>query len=264
LAADPVAAADVGHPEIHGGDGGPIVLETRDLSAGYGDAAIVHDFSFRLAAGTITTLIGGNGAGKSTLMRAIFGTCRWMGGTILHRGAQIQRMPPWDRLARGIGLVPQGRCNFATMSVAENLKMACATLPRKRHAAAIERVVALFPVLADKLAVPAGNLSGGQQQLLETAMVLVPEPQLLLLDEPSLGLSPKAQEEVFAFVQRIAATGVTVLAVEQNVHVALAVSDIAVVMEQGRKFMEGPAREVLRDPRIRHAYLGGSMEGARR
>ncbi len=241
------------------GEPPPPVLELRDLTAGYGDAPIVHDFSLTLDRGSITTLIGGNGAGKSTLMRAIFGVCRWFGGTIRFEGEQIQRLEPWDRLARGIGLVPQGRCNFATMSVWENLKMACATLPANRHDAAMDRVMTLFPILREKLRAPAGNLSGGQQQLLETAMVLIPAPKLLLLDEPSLGLSPKAQAEVFDFVKTIAATGVTVLAVEQNVHVALRVSDSAVVMEQGRKFMEGPASQVLSDPRIRHAYLGGSM-----
>ena len=235
------------------------VLELRDLTAGYGDAPIVHAFSMQLARGSITTLIGGNGAGKSTLMRAIFGVCRTFSGAILFEGAEIQRLEPWDRLALGIGLVPQGRCNFSTMSVWENLKMGCATLPARQHAQAMERVITLFPVLQAKLRIPAGNLSGGEQQLLETAMVLIPEPKLLLLDEPSLGLSPKAQEDVFQFVRKIAASGVTVLAVEQNVHGALKVSDRVIVMEQGRMFMEGPAAEILRDPRIRHAYLGGSM-----
>ena len=146
------------------------------------------------------------------------------------------------------------------MSVTENLKMGCYTLPSAKHAAAIERVMTSFPLLRAKARIDAGNLSGGEQQILEMAMVLLVEPDLLLLDEPSLGLSPKMQGDVFATVQRIAAIGVTVLIVEQNVRGALLISDRALVMEQGRLFMEGPAKEVRTDPRIRQAYLGGNIK----
>jgi len=237
-------------------------LELVSVTAGYGDVPIVHDFSARLQPGSITTLIGGNGAGKSTLLRAIYGTNRFFSGQIVFKGETIERLPPWQRLGRGIGFVPQGRCNFPAMSVAENLKMACYTLGAARHAAAIERVVSLFPVLGARARIEAGNLSGGEQQILEMAMVLLVEPSLLLLDEPSLGLSPKMQGDVFATVQRIAASGVTVLIVEQNVRGALLISDRALVMEQGRKFMEGLAAEVRTDPRIRQAYLGGNIREA--
>jgi len=238
----------------------PPVLELIDLTAGYGDNPIVHEFSARLAEGSITTLIGGNGAGKSTLLRAIYGTNRWFSGQIVFRGEPVEQLPPWDRLKRGIGFVPQGRCNFPAMTVAENLKMGCYTLAAGKHAVAIARVTALFPVLTLKWRTQAGNLSGGEQQILEMAMVLLIEPSLLLLDEPSLGLSPKMQGDVFATVNSIAATGVTVLVVEQNVRGALLISDRALVMEQGRKFMEGPAEEVRTDPRIRQAYLGGNIQ----
>jgi branched-chain amino acid transport system ATP-binding protein len=238
----------------------PPVLELVSLTAGYGDNPIVHEFSARLAEGTITTLIGGNGAGKSTLLRAIFGTNRWFSGQIVFRGESVERLQPWERLKRGIGFVPQGRCNFPAMTVAENLKLGCYALASTRHAAAIERVTTLFPVLTAKWRTEAGNLSGGEQQILEMAMVLAVEPSLLLLDEPSLGLSPKMQGDVFATVRTIAATGVTVLVVEQNVRGALLISDRALVMEQGRKFMEGPAEEVRTDPRIRQAYLGGNIQ----
>jgi branched-chain amino acid transport system ATP-binding protein len=163
-------------------------------------------------------------------------------------------------LKRGVGFVPQGRCNFPAMSVAENIKMSCYTLPAAKHEAAISRVTGLFPVLQQKWRTEAGNLSGGEQQILEMAMVLLLEPSLLLLDEPSLGLSPRMQGDVFATVQRIATAGVTVLIVEQNVRGALLISDRALVMEQGRKFMEGPANEVRTDPRIRQAYLGGNIQ----
>ena len=238
------------------------MLELDALTAGYGANPIVRDFSTRLVKGSITTLIGGNGAGKSTLLRAVYGTNRWFSGRVLLRGEPIERLAPWERLKRGIGMVPQGRCNFPQMSVAENLKMGCYTLARAARGAAIERVTALFPVLRDKWRTEAGNLSGGEQQVLETAMVLLTSPSLLLLDEPSLGLSPRMQREVFATVQEVAKSGVTVLVVEQNVRGALLISDTAIVMDLGRKFLEGPAEEVRRDPRIRQAYLGGNIEQA--
>ena len=187
------------------------ILELVSLTAGYGTNPIVHDFSTRLALGSITTLIGGNGAGKSTLLRAIYGTNRWFSGQIVFHSEPIEHLDPWDRLKRGIGFVPQGRCNFASMSVAENLKMGCYTLPSAKHAAAIEHVTIRFPLLKAKWRTLAGNLSGGEQQILEMAMVLIIDPSLLLLDEPSLGLSPKMQGDVFATVRAIAATGVTVL-----------------------------------------------------
>jgi branched-chain amino acid transport system ATP-binding protein len=237
-----------------------LALDLRSVTAGYGDNPIVREFSAQLQPGSITTLIGGNGAGKSTLLRAIYGTNRMFGGQILFKGEAIERLPPWERLKRGVGFVPQGRCNFPAMSVSENLKMGCYTLPAARHTAAIERVMGAFPMLRAKAGIDAGNLSGGEQQVLEMAMVLLVEPSLLLLDEPSLGLSPKMQGDVFATVQSIAAAGVTVLIVEQNVRGALLISDRALVMEQGRLFMEGPAKEVRTDPRIRQAYLGGNIK----
>jgi branched-chain amino acid transport system ATP-binding protein len=239
------------------------MLEVVDLTAGYGEVPIVREFSLTLGAGSITTLIGGNGAGKSTLLRAIYGTCRWFSGRIVFKGEPIELLEPWERVRRGIGLVPQGRCNFAAMSVAENLRIGCYTLPASRHRAAIDRVVDRFPLLRQKWSLRAGNLSGGEQQVLETAMVLLCDPALLLLDEPSLGLAPKMQGEVFAAVRRVAATGVAVLVVEQNVHGALLISDTAIVIEQGRKFLEGPAREVRHDPRIREAYLGGNVKATK-
>jgi branched-chain amino acid transport system ATP-binding protein len=235
-------------------------LELIDLCAGYGDVPIVRDFSTRLPPGSVTTVIGGNGAGKSTLLRAIFGSNRWISGQVLFNNEAIERLSPAERMKRGIGFVPQGRCNFPRMSVAENLKIGCYLLPWRKHRAAVERATALFPVLTRKWSESAGNLSGGEQQILETAMVLLSDPQLLLLDEPSLGLSPKMQTETFELARTIASAGVTILIVEQNVHGSLAVSDTAIVMELGRKFLEGPAAEVRDDPRIREAYLGGNIK----
>jgi len=235
-------------------------LDLMAVTAGYGEVPIVRDFSARLQVGTITTLIGGNGAGKSTLLRAIYGTNRLFEGRILFKGEPIERLPPWERLKHGVGFVPQGRCNFPAMSVAENLKMGCYTLPASVHGAAVDRVTMAFPLLKERWRTEAGNLSGGEQQILEMAMVMLVEPALLLLDEPSLGLSPRMQGDVFSTVQRIAASGVTVLIVEQNVRGALLISERALVMEQGRLFMEGPADEVRTDPRIRQAYLGGNIQ----
>jgi branched-chain amino acid transport system ATP-binding protein len=237
-------------------------LEIKALTAGYGGLPVVRDFSADIPAGTVTTLIGGNGAGKSTLMRAIYGTCTTFSGRVVFDGKSMERLPPWERLKLGVGFVPQGRCNFCAMTVGENLKMACYTLSSSRHEAAISPMLDLFPVLRKKHKVIAGNLSGGEQQMLETAMVMVLGPRLLLLDEPSLGLSPKMQQEVFDIARNLARTGVTVLMVEQNVHGALLASDRAIVLELGRKFMEGPADEVMHDPRIRHAYLGGNITAA--
>ncbi len=235
-------------------------LELIELTAGYGDVPIIRDVSTRLAPGSITTLIGGNGAGKSTLLRAIYGTNRWFAGQIIYDGVDIHSLAAGERLRRGIAMVPQGRCNFPAMTVAENLKLGCYILPRQMRKSRIEGVLELFPMLATKWSSMAGNLSGGEQQVLETAMVLVTKPSLLLLDEPSLGLSPKMQADVFAAVRDIASRGVTVLIVEQNVHGALLISDTAIVMELGRKFMEGPAAVVRDDPRIREAYLGGNVK----
>jgi branched-chain amino acid transport system ATP-binding protein len=236
------------------------VLELVSLTAGYGDNPIVRDFSARLHAGTITTLIGGNGAGKSTLLRAVYGTNRWFSGQVVFAGEPIEHLEPAERFRRGVGFVPQGRCNFPAMTVAENLMMGCYTLDTGKRRAAIARMTEQFPLLGERRGTAAGNLSGGEQQILEMAMVLMVEPRLLLLDEPSLGLSPKMQADVFSTVQRIARSGVTVLVVEQNVRGALMISDRALVMEQGRKFMEGPAADVRNDPRIRQAYLGGNID----
>lgn len=239
-------------------------LVIRDWSVGYLDQPIVCDFETTVKAGTVTCLIGGNGAGKSTLLKSIFGLNKRFSGSMLFEGDPIHLLSPDARVRRGIGLVPQGRCNFPRMTVRENLEMGAYTLPRAQASAAMERVVTLFPMLRRKWRIPAGYLSGGEQQVLETAMVLESAPRLLLLDEPSLGLSPKMQHEVFDTVERIREAGLTVVMAEQNAFASLTISDIAIVLELGRKFMEGPARTVMYDPRIRAAFLGGEPEATDR
>ena len=243
---------------VEGGADSGTILEIDRLSVGYTDEPVVVDFSITIPSGSITTIIGPNGAGKSTLLRAIYGLNRYFSGSIRFRGQAIERLPPMARLGLGIGFVPQGRCNFPLMTVRENLELGAYTLRGKASSQAIDRVLAQFPLLAAKLGVLAGNLSGGEQQILETAMVLEAGPQLLLLDEPSLGLSPGNQDQIFQTISDLRGLGLTVLVVEQNAHGALQISDTGIVMELGRLFMVGPAAEVTADPRIKVAYLGGT------
>ena len=233
------------------------LLEFDALSAGYADDPIVRDFTTTINAGSITTIIGPNGAGKSTLLKAVYGLNKHFSGTLRFKGQAIEQLPPRDRLKLGIGFVPQGRCNFPLMTVRENLDLGAYTLRGAAVAESMERVLGLFPMLAAKLKVLAGNLSGGEQQILETAMVLQSQPQLLLLDEPSLGLSPGNQDQIFETIAQLRSQGLTVLVVEQNAHGALQISDVGIVMELGRLFMVAPAAEVISDPRIKVAYLGG-------
>lgn len=233
------------------------LLSVRHLSVGYLEQPIVRDISLEVFPQTVSSLIGGNGAGKSTLLKSLFGLVKWFAGEIVLNGETIQHLSPPERMRRGIGIVPQGRCNFPQMTVRENLEMGAYTLERTAAHSACDRVLDLFPMLAGKYNELAGNLSGGEQQILETAMVLETEPVLLLLDEPSLGLSPKMQQEVFDHVDGLRKAGVTVIMAEQNVLGSLMISDRAIVLDLGTKVLEGPAREVMYDPKIRAAYLGG-------
>lgn len=233
------------------------ILEFEALSVGYADEPIVTGFTASIARGSITTIIGPNGAGKSTLLKAVYGVNKYFSGTLRFLGQPIERLPPRERLKLGIGFVPQGRCNFPLMTVRENLELGAYTLRGAAISAAIDRVLGLFPFLTGKLAVLAGNLSGGEQQILETAMVLESQPKLLLLDEPSLGLSPGNQDQIFDTISSLRAHGLTVLVVEQNAQGALQISDVGIVMELGRIFMISNATDVISDPRIKVAYLGG-------
>jgi branched-chain amino acid transport system ATP-binding protein len=232
------------------------ILEIDAVSAGYGDEPIVEAVTLAIAPGSITTLVGANGAGKSTLLKALYGLVRCFDGSIRLEGVAIERLDPVERLRRGLAFVPQGRCNFPMMSVTENLALGTYTLSRAAAVAARERITALFPILRDKAAVAAGNLSGGEQQILEMAMVLVTAPKVLLLDEPSIGLSPKNLAIVLRTIRDIRDAGATIVMVEQNVKGALAISDTAVVMELGRITAQGPAAAIATDPVIARAYLG--------
>ncbi len=235
-------------------------LILTNVSGFYTDEPVIKQFSLSVAAGSIVTLIGGNGAGKSTLLRTIAGLMPRATGSIQWEGQEIAAFSANARFHCGISFVPQGRCNFQRMSVRENMALGAHTLPRHEGPRAIERMTALFPMLRTRWQVSAGNLSGGEQQILEMAMAMTVQPRLLLLDEPSLGLSPRMMYEVFNTVRHVRTAtraAVTVVMVEQNVRGALAISDRAVVVELGRKFLEGEAKAVAADPRIRSAYLGG-------
>jgi branched-chain amino acid transport system ATP-binding protein len=233
-----------------------IILKIQNLSAGYGREAIVSNLSLDIPARSIVTLVGSNGAGKSTLLKAIYGLNTHIGGEIFMNGEPIHQLAPPQRFAKGLGFVPQGRCNFSLMTVQENLDLGGFTLDAERRAAAIEEVLNIFPVLRKRQRVLAGNLSGGEQQLMEMAMVLMISPKILLLDEPSIGLSPINLSIVLENIEAIRERGVTVIMVEQNVKGALGISDHAVVMELGRIVAQGPASEIWNNDAVATAYLG--------
>ena len=236
---------------------GPI-LSLSKLLAGYGGQPVVNGIDLDIARGKMITFVGPNGAGKSTLLRAIYGTAQTYDGAIAYDGhSTIERLSPLERFTLGIVFVPQGRCNFGQMTVAENLTIAAHALPSSARASAAAGVVEMFPILHSRRKILAGNLSGGEQQMLEMAMVLQYRPKCLLVDEPSLGLSPRMQEEVFTKLAELRDGGMTIVAVEQNVRIALAVSDNAAVLVQGCIVMHGSAASVNDDERIRKAYLGG-------
>lgn len=234
-----------------------IVLEVQDVVSGYGEVQILWGVSLRLEEGKLTTLVGSNGVGKTTLLRTVTGLLRPWKGKILFQGRDITRLPPHERANAGIALVPEGRQLFTDMTVAENLEMGAfsrrATVHRQRN---LERVFDLFPRLKERQNQKAGTLSGGEQQMLAIARGLMAEPEVLMIDELSLGLSPILSLSLFETMRRLREEGLTILLVEQNVHMALAISDYAYVLNEGRIWMEGPAREVAAREEIRQAYLG--------
>jgi branched-chain amino acid transport system ATP-binding protein len=233
------------------------LLALEGLVAGYDEVEVLRGVSVVVRAGEIVSIIGANGAGKSTLLRTVFGMVHPRAGRIRFDGQEIGGRSPVDVLKRGIGYVPQGRCNFPAMSVAENLEMGAYLRRDAGVRADIEALFARFPVLATKRAAAAGTLSGGQQQILEMAISLLLRPRLLLVDEPSLGLDPRMVELVFETILAINREGTAVLMVEQNAKKALSVSHRAFVLELGRNRFEGTGQELLDDPDVRQHYLGG-------
>jgi branched-chain amino acid transport system ATP-binding protein len=233
------------------------LLELAGVRAGYGDLQALFDLSLEVRAGEIVTLIGANGAGKTTTLRVISGAVRATGGSVRFDGHDITGLPAHAMPERGISHVPEGRQLFPFMTVEENLDLgAYNRRSRPRARAALAEQLELFPRLKERRRQLAGTLSGGEQQMVAIARGLMADPRLLLLDEPSLGLSPKVTEEVFARIQDIGKRGVTVLIVEQNVVDGLHISDRGYVIEHGRVTLQGKAQDLLHDDRIRAAYLG--------
>ncbi|HEY0918925.1 ABC transporter ATP-binding protein [Devosia sp.] len=236
------------------------MLELIDVHGGYGKVTILNGVSFRIAAGTITTVIGPNGAGKSTVFKAIFGLLNVHAGKILLQGEDITGRAPTQLIARGITYVPQGRNIVPMLSVYHNLELGGITVRDKSALQErIEAVMAQFPILQQKRNEPAVALSGGQQKQLEIARALLLDPKLILVDEPSIGLSPNLVQEVFATLIRLRDRGVTVLMVEQNAKSALRVSDYGLVLELGQVRMHDKADTLLNDPQVGRLFLGGTM-----
>ncbi len=239
------------------------ILTLTDVVAGYGKMTILHGTTFQVARGAITTVIGPNGAGKSTVFKTVFGMLPARSGAVAFEGADITNRPPRDLLARGICYVPQGRNIFPELSVRHNLELGAVMAPRGLDLASrLDAAMDRFPVLRRKAAAQASTLSGGEQKMLEIARALLLEPRLMMIDEPSIGLSPLMVNELFAALTAMRARGVTVLMIEQNAKRALEISDHGIVLELGRTRIAGTAPAILADPRIGQLFLGGGLEAA--
>jgi len=235
-------------------------LAVSGLRVSYGAVAVLHDVTLDVRPGEIVCVIGANGAGKTTLLKTIAGVLRPVAGKVVADGRDIAGRPSWWVARRGIALVPEGRGVFADQSVRDNLMLGALARSSGRDAAAVsadlESAVTLFPALAEKLELPAGALSGGQQQMLAVARGLMARPRVLLLDEPSLGLAPIMVKAIFEAVGRINAEGTTVLLVEQNLVQSLRLSHRGYVLETGRIVLAGTGEELLANPHTRKAFLG--------
>jgi branched-chain amino acid transport system ATP-binding protein len=232
------------------------VLSVENLRSGYGRIEALHGISLEVRAGEIVTLVGGNGAGKTTLMRAISGVQPVTAGTVRFKGRPIDGLAAHRRVGLGIAQVPEGRQVFAPLTVEDNLRLGGWSHRSRGLAADLDQVYARFPVLAEKRGLAAGGLSGGQQQMLAIGRALMARPELILLDEPSMGLAPILVEQIFEAILDLKARGMTVLLVEQNATLALSIADRGYVMETGTITHTGEGRALLDDPRVRSAYLG--------
>ena len=233
------------------------LLELRQVDVAYGDLPALRGVSLTIEPGEILSVVGANGAGKTTTLRTISGLLRPPAGDITFRGERLDRLPSHAVVERGVIHVPEGRKIFPTLTVLENLELGSYTARAKaRRAETLDRVYRLFPVLRERRVQRAGTLSGGEQQMLAIGRGLMALPQLLMLDEPSLGLAPLMVKEIFRVVQEINAAGTTVLLVEQNVRQALAISRRAYVLENGRIILVGRGADLLRDEHMQRAYLG--------
>jgi branched-chain amino acid transport system ATP-binding protein len=236
------------------------ILELAEVVAGYGAMTILNGTTFRVRRGTITTIIGPNGAGKSTVFKTVFGLLQARSGRVTFDGADATNAFPRRLIARGMTYLPQGRNIFPELSVRHNLELGGVAMKTHDVGARIETAMDRFPVLRRKADRQASTLSGGEQKLLEIARGLLLDPKLILIDEPSIGLSPLMVQETFDILKDLRSRGVTVLMVEQNAKSALEISDDGLVLELGRTRMSGSARALLDDPRVGQLFLGGTIE----
>ena len=236
------------------------ILALEEIVAGYGGLTVLNGTSLQAARGAITTIIGPNGAGKSTVFKTVFGLRRAQAGRVVFDGREVTNFTPRKLLELGISYVPQGRNIFPELSVRHNLELgATAAQPGVDVAARIESVMDRFPMLRSRASAQASTLSGGQQKLLEIARSLLLDPKLMLIDEPSIGLSPRLVQETFAILHGLRAKGMSILMVEQNAKRALEMSDFGIVIELGRTRMTGEARAILADPKVGQLFLGGGL-----
>jgi len=232
------------------------VLSIENVKSAYGRIEVLHGVSLHVDAGEIVTLIGANGAGKTTLMHAISGVQPITDGVIRYEGETIEQRPAHARVALGISQVPEGRQIFEPLSVRDNLMLGAWSHRKDGLEKELARVCALFPMLEAMWDIPAGALSGGQQQMLAIGRALMAKPRLLLLDEPSMGLAPKLVDQVLSTIRSLKDENLTILLVEQNARAALSIADRAYVMETGKITLSGTAAEIRSDRRVREAYLG--------
>jgi branched-chain amino acid transport system ATP-binding protein len=232
------------------------MLKVSGLKVAYGGIQAVKGVSFEVGEGELVSLIGANGAGKTTTLKAITGTQPPAEGQIEYMGRSIKGQGAWDLVRQGLVMVPEGRGTFGRMTIVENLQMGAFVREDKEIDADIDKVFALFPRLKERATQLAGTMSGGEQQMLAMGRALMARPKVLLLDEPSMGLSPLMVDKIFEVVADIHSRGTTVLLVEQNASRALKLADRGYVMDSGEVTMSGPAKELLNDPRVKAAYLG--------
>jgi branched-chain amino acid transport system ATP-binding protein len=233
------------------------ILEIKDIASGYGEVQILWGSSLKLEKGKLTCMVGGNGVGKTTLLRTVMGLIRPWKGTVAFEGQDVSRLPAYIKAEMGLVLVPEGRQLFTDMTVYENLEMGASN---KRAAPKFEenldRVHKMFPRLKEREAQKAGTLSGGEQQMLAVARGIMADPTILMIDELSLGLAPVLVLDLFESLKALRELGITILLVEQNVQMALAISDYGYVLAEGKVELEGPARELIKNEHVREAYLG--------
>jgi branched-chain amino acid transport system ATP-binding protein len=233
------------------------ILEIRDVASGYGEVQILWGTSMALQESRLTSLVGGNGVGKTTLLRTVMGLIRPWEGSVWFEGENVSNLPPYTKAEMGLVMVPEGRQLFTDMSVAENLEMGATPQRAQPHFKRnLERVYNLLPRLRERQNQKAGTLSGGEQQMLAVARGIMAEPKVLMIDELSLGLAPVLVLQLFETLNQLKELGITLLLVEQNVQMALAVSDYGYVLSQGKIDLEGPSRELAKNEHVRAAYLG--------